>query len=651
MSYSRGDVESPDEVIACLKARGSFPAFWVSFFLIAYVSSFVLSGTRIPSLNIDFSWMSVLEYAAEFKFQFGRDIVFTFGPLGYLYADASQGYLVSQRIIFALAWAGMVAWTATGVAQKVAGPSRYLFIAWFLLFSNTGESDTGKLEQQVFLVMAYGSLIMLEYLRERKVATAIFLGAFALLALIKVTFLMAAVVSIVVCAAVQFAKGDMKAAAAIPAIFVAVFLAVWLATSQQLSSLFPWLKGGFELAGGYSEAMTIEPKLWVFRLCVTAGALFLVALIVRARGNHVSMSAAGFLLITALYTFLSWKQGLVRADKHVFAFILFLPLAFALLMIEPARNAISGKARLGLRTLFVGAIVLCILAANTQEAGTMWQRVLTWPNRVLQNAGLIMKSMTGQGKACYEAFQASPRQDPRLYLPIARSLINGSSVDVINYRQYAVLGNNLNYRPRPVFQGYSTYTPYLQSLNLAFFQSNQRPQYVLFNMESIDNRFATLDDAMLLPFLFRNYKPVAQDGNFLILQATGDRPTDVRLRLIDERTIGFDEVLNLAHMRGISLIMQVDMNSTVWGKLTKLVFQAPSVSLNIHEGEKTVSKRFIPAMAKGGFLFTPPLGNNHDVISMYEGVGGQIERVSFSRPADAWWQLSDEITVRLYSME
>jgi hypothetical protein len=262
-----------------------------------------------------------------------------------------------------------------------------------------------------------------------------------------------------------------------------------------------------------------------------------------------------------------------------------------------------------------------------------------------------MKSITGQGKTCYEAFQAAPRQDPRLDLPVARSLINGSSVDVINYRQYAALGNHLNYRPRPVFQGYSAYTPYLQTLNLAFFQSNQRPQYVLYNMESIDNRFATLDDAMLLPFLFKNYKPFAQDGNFLILQATGDKPIDVRLRLIDERTIGFGEVLNLSHLRGISLIMQVDMNSTVWGELTKLVFQAPLVSLNIHEGEKTVSKRFIPAMAKGGFLLTPPLGNNHDVISMYEGMGGQIESVSFSRPANAWWQLSDAIIVRLYQMQ
>lgn len=639
------------EVIAGLKARESFSVFWISFFFIAYISSFFLSGTRVPSLNIDFSWMAVLEYAAQFKFHFGRDIVFTFGPLGYLYTDVSQGYLIAQRIIFALAWSGMVAWTATGVAQRISGPSKYLFILWFLLFSNTGESDTGKLEQQVFLVMAYGSLILLEYLQERKGAAAVLLSAFALLALMKVTFLMAAVISIVVCAAVQGARGNIKAAAAIPGLFIAVFLALWLATDQQLASLLPWLKGSLELTGGYTEAMTVVPKPWVFRICVTAGVLFLVALVVRARSNHLSMSTAGFLLVAALYTFLSWKQGFVRADKHVFAFMLFLPLAFALLVVEPVKNVISRKARVALTTLLVGAIILCTLAANIQEAGTMWQRALNWPNRLLHNASLIVKSVTGRGKTCYEAFQAYPLQDPRVDLPLARSLIGRSSVDVINYRQYAALDNKLNYRPRPVFQGYSAYTPYLQALNLAFFRSGQRPQYLLYNMESIDNRFATLDDAMLLPFVFKNYKPVAQDGNFLILRARGDKPTDVRLQLMDERTIGFDEVLTLSHLKGTSLIMQVDMNSTLWGEFAKLVFQAPLLSLNIHEGEKTIRKRFIPAMAKDGFLFTPPLGNNHDVISMYEGIGGQIERISFSRSADAWWQLSDTITVRLYSFE
>jgi hypothetical protein len=56
-------------------------------------------------------------------------------------------------------------------------------------------------------------------------------------------------------------------------------------------------------------------------------------------------------------------------------------------------------------------------------------------------------------------------------------------------------------------------------------------------------------------------------------------------------------------------------------------------------------------MAKGGFFFTPPLGNNHDVISMYDGTGGHVESVSFSKPADASWQLSDAITVRLYRIQ
>src|SRR6185369_9698801 len=40
---------------------------------------------QIPSSGLDSSWSMVLHYAFQRHWQFGRDIVFTFGPYGFVY--------------------------------------------------------------------------------------------------------------------------------------------------------------------------------------------------------------------------------------------------------------------------------------------------------------------------------------------------------------------------------------------------------------------------------------------------------------------------------------------------------------------------------------------------------------------------------------
>jgi hypothetical protein len=208
------------------------------------------------------------------------------------------------------------------------------------------------------------------------------------------------------------------------------------------------------------------------------------------------------------------------------------------------------------------------------------------------------------------------------------------------------MGNtNDNYRPL-IFSGYSPIR--LTGNNLAF---STAAGVCAAPFESIDSRFLALDDATLLPFIFRNYKPVARDGDYLIFRATADIPDAVRLRLIHEQTLRFDETVNLSAFKGMTLIMQVDMSPTLPGKLVKFVYQSPVLYLNMREGERVIRKRFVPSMAKGGFLFAPLLQNSNDVIKMYEGSGVSADSVSFSMSADARWQLSDTITFRLYNME
>lgn len=632
--------------LAARAASYTYSYQWFFCFCLAYVSSFFLSGVYAPSLHVDPSWNVILEYAAAHNFQFGRDIVFTYGPLGFLNTSFSQGLLVPQRILIAIAWGVIVAWSATGLARQIPGMMKFAFLIWFLVFF------PGTIDQPPFLVMAYCCMILTGDVDKQKGAAATFLIVLALLSLIKFTFFMAATVGIAICIILQICKRNVKTAAIIAMFFGTIFLALWLATGQQLVNLGPWIKGSLEISSGYTEAMSVLPKMNVLVACAAAGALFLVALLVIARTAQLSMSLVGTLLTTTLFVFLTWKLSFVRADVwHVYNYIFFLPAAFAFLLTGTMQNSMSGTARRTVATLYLGVIILSALAAEFQEPGIIRAKFMNWPGVVWKNANMILKLRTGDWQSFFAAMQSKPQMTPDSDLPIAREIIGKAPVDVLNYMQAAVFANNLTYHPRPVVQGYSAFTPYLQNLNLSFLRSEQRPPYLLFKMETIDGRFPTLDDATGLLYILNNYLPAARAGNFLVMNRTAGKPADVSMKLVHEQTLRFGERLDLKPWNGKPLVMQVTMQPTLPGRAVKFFYQAPELFLIAYKGIQGKRYRFIPAMAESGFLVSPLLETNEQVLELLaQEPGSRPDSILFSRPGSAYSrsQLSNDISVRLY---
>ena len=619
--------------------------FLTAFFVLGFLSVFSPSGMLIPFLDLTASWQAVLEYAAKSKLQFGRDIVFTYGPLGYLGTIYSQGHLVAQRIVFALAWAVLAVWSAISVVRRLPAPSKYIFSVWFLFLFSRGGVDV-----QAYLVLACGySILAAEDIQQRKALSSVFIISFVVLALIKFTFFITTVACVALSSFVQAGRKQARWSLFILLAFGTALLVLWLAVGQHVINFLPWLKGSLEVTGGYAEAMTIVPIVWVFRLCFLSLVLFLAAVVVRMRSTIPDAGSAGSLLLITVCTFLTWKHGFVRADEHVFYFIYFLPVAFALVIAEPVQKTLSQKGQMSLTVLFGAATLLCLIAANIQKKDEVKNAFAEWPGRLLYNTNNAIKSLTGNGNACYEALRSQKNRGGELL--VASSLIGSATVDVIDCLQWAALANDLNYHPRPVFQGYSVYTPYLQAINLSFFKSRDRPSYLLFNTETIDSRYVTLDDATALPYILRNYDLAGQDGKFLILRSKEGPPIDVHMKLIHEETVSFDKKINLSEWNNVPLIMQVDVKPTFVGRLMTFIYQSPVLSLNIHSGDKVLSTRFIPEMASRGFFINPLLFENKDVANLYKGIGTRVVGISFSKSDFPLEQLSDNITLKLYGLE
>ena len=123
-------------------------------------------------------------------------------------------------------------------------------------------------------------------------------------------------------------------------------------------------------------------------------------------------------------------------------------------------------------------------------------------------------------------------------------MIGSESVDVMNYLALAPVANGLNYQPRPVFQGFVAYTPALQQLNEQYFESADRPHFVMMSHDATDGRFPALEDSAALNQVLNNYVPVARDGRFLVLQHRISAQSP-EFQLLHEQSLHFGEKLDL----------------------------------------------------------------------------------------------------------
>jgi hypothetical protein len=619
-------------------------AGWVVLFLITYITVFSVSGTTLPTMNLDDSWQVVLEYAVVKNMQFGTDIVFTYGPLGYLGTSISKGLLGTQRIVSAFIGAGITAWAVVFLAMKMPKPSNYLFIGCFLFLS-----ETGFMEHYAYLVMAACSLLLLGEWQKHKTVAAAFIIALVFVSLIKFTLFLAAVVTLLVCCSVQAGKRNYKTSLLIALFFSAVFVVLWLATGQDPAHIRPWIKGSMEISGGYTEAMSLVPKPGVLAASIAAYLLFLTALLFRAASEKRSPATIGFLLLAAMYVFLSWKHGFVRADDHVQSFYLFLPVAFGLLQVAPGNSPLSHKVRTTLYLLNIVTICLCLWAGSLQRADFK-NKILTYPDTLQRHARLVFAAATGAIPHLNQKKSAGTLPGPQFDLPRIRALVGRDTVDVFSHAQLAALENNLNYRPRPVIQSYSAYTPYLQDLNRAFYRSDKRPVWLLFKLQSIDKRFTALDDAPVLPYILKNYEIVGAEGDFVLLKLRRTPPADVRLTRIHEQEIAFGETLDLSRWNSMPVLMQVEMKPTAVGKMIAFLYQAPPLAIHSVSGAQQMSHRFIPALAHHGFMVTPLLLNNEFLIDFYQGKSLATDAVGFTGDGSFPDRYAHKIKVTLFAI-
>ncbi len=582
------------------------------FFVLLFLAIFTYP--HFPVAELDPSWRMALTQGLVDGWQFGRDLVFTYGPLGFLMGNTYSGVTFWPFVLWQAASSLAFALLIYRQGLRLTGYARAFYWGTTILLG------VGYVDSLLMVVMA---LIGFEFVRDagqsRRVWHAALLVLLGVLAVIKFTNLMLAAFMVGIAALLDWQRRRPDEAAWKIGWFAGSFLLLWTLCGQSVLNLPAYLINSLEISQGYEQTMGLVGSGTALGMGIVVFVLLVAYAGFHLLGHADRPRALAGCLILGAFLYLNWKHGFVRADGHMIGFFIcaLLPItAFPALLDEPLRF------RVWQRALLVPAGVLSVLGIHEALPGPV-----RFAFGLLQEKIYANVYNTVHFDRYYASYRDRLRAERTGYdLPKTKAVVGESTVDVLGYLQAVAIFNRLNYRPRPVLQSYSAYTPRLQQLNADYLASDRAPDFLLFRLETIDDRYAMLDDARALYIFIHRYEYVHSEKGFqLWRRLPGEFDfTTIAPRPRREIELEVGRPLDLTAHGTSPLWIEIDLPRTLLGRVRDFFYKPPIVRLALKDtAGNTTSYRLPLPLARAGFIVNPMI---EDTVGFMQFTGGKPER-------------------------
>jgi hypothetical protein len=489
------------------------PPTWVLGVIVALLGWRV--GFHPPWGGLDASWTAGLAMAAKEGLHFGTQVVFTYGPLGFLdvsnlwYGDLAVLaflYLATLYVGFSVALVWALRRSLPIVPSVLIA---FLIVAWLPL-----------LEQSI-LVAVIVCLGVLERERSQGIVNLLVVGgaSFAALeALVKLSS--GPIVALVFLVGVIGVRARWWQMLGFLGLLAAEILLLWLVAGQSLSAIPDFLENTWQVVSGYSAAMITEPNAaaWkVFTATLVTVGLVAASARARYRDRRARWAAAALMGIAAFAVF---KEGVVRADAgHL---TLFFSTACVLWIAIP-----WGRARWG--WLVAGSAVIAAVGVPVRPSGL--------PTHI--NPIANVRYATDQFRTLVSGSRrAKMTNDGRFEREIGYNVdsqmladLRGHTVAVEPWEIGVAWAYQLDWDPLPVVQNYQAYTSRLDEANATAVESPRGPDRILrentvspgYPTGDIDSRYPGWDPPAQARAILCHFVPLHTSARWQVLGRTSNR--------------------------------------------------------------------------------------------------------------------------------
>lgn len=588
----------------------------------------------MPQTGLDPSWCAALNEAVAKHMVFGRDLVFTFGPLASVYTQTYHPGTDDIMLVFS----GLVAAGFCIACALLVSPHRhFILLALPVLVAEATFRDPPFDRDAPFLALPIIVLLLclrtslpnghaLRLVPSRLVicGIAIASAAMATLPLIKGSFSGPVSLALVLCCAI-IASRSRRIALAFALLVVSTTCVAWFAVGQPLAALPAFFIAQAPIIGGYSEAMSVTgpADAWIVFIAAATWLLWIFARdVARPIGLAGWFAFSGF----ACLHFVAFKAGFVRHDQH--ATIAAGTLLFAGLVIAAIgnpRHALLGS------LISVCAWGMIEFGDRRGETREIYTRIATASLDVKNGLGIRL-SAHGKLDAEYERSLAQIRTA----LPLPAVI---GTTDVYPYELSTVFAHHLPWSGRPVFQSYSAYSPALAALNAAHLRASNAPDNVFVDVGTIDSRAPLLDDASSWPILLSSrYEIAGHDTNFIHFVRRKEGPT-TRVSPPPAVTLAAELNQTIALPFSGTVWASIDLRPTLLGRIGLALFKLPGVRIEatLDDG-RVISNRYVPSMGRTGFIVSPYVDSNDSLMALAAGDANSnaVRAIRILAPARLW---------------
>jgi len=570
-----------------------FIAVAVLFFLSGYAPWRIGYPETSP---LDMSWLMVLKWAHAHSVDFGHNLIFTFGPWGFVI----EGYDPNSYGTMVLAWTFMGAALFLGLialAREAKSPPPWVGAILLIFIAALLGPNVTQVQDDRMFALSWVLLLVQFYAHDRlaTIAKVLLVAAMALAGQIKFDMTALAVGITVIASIDQILKRQWPW---LIGWFLAAYVGLWLLAGQSITSLPAFLAHSMNLAGAYTGADSLRGPTEVrdVSLFLSCGvpALILVAVAHWRKWTTMTLMLAG----VGFCGLLDFKAGYVRHDLHEMEGTVGLALLLILVSytlwrwLDWSFKVIALAACLGSLGLAWHSYSEFDRFGLPHELGLAFSE---FPARM----GTAVSWLGGHNNQApeYDEMVSKLRDVPGIPEP-------QGSVDVYPWDQAVVLAHGWDYQPRPVFQSYVAFTTELSEINAAFLRSPSAPDSILFDVKYIQGFPAMEEDAASWPELLTRYDLKDARGQMLLLQKS-DSPRKYQIVEGETLTAQFGDTIDVP-VRGELVWAKIDVQPSLLGRAMDALYKLPPVAMFIARGSGEVSAfRLLPDVARDGFLLSP----------------------------------------------
>ncbi|MBP8181553.1 MAG: hypothetical protein KAZ88_11235 [Acidimicrobiia bacterium] len=473
--------------------------------------------------GLDISWVTASHVIARRGLSYGNDVVFTYGPWGFLGMPRMYSTITGiAAVVAVLAAHGVLGYHSARTFRRYA-PWPIALIATFYLLRFTSQLMLPSAALAAVLATLVVAWAIVQVINERRFSTVTLVAAGLLCALI-VTMklndgLNAAAAVGLMATGLGWKHGGwrqaLKCGGIVTASWFAGVLVWWMVAGQNPANLGEWARVSLQLASGYGDAMGItEPgRSWQIPAAALTVLVVVAIALLRLR-RHAPVLRLTVLAILAVHWAIMGTWSFVRHDAHATAFF---ATTLVILLAFWHRGTIRFAAPASIALAITAWLVVLPPGADKQ-----WDRAaLPWEWSFLQDTvkGVTTdraELMDTSREALRETYALSPEMVERL---------TGSTVHIDPQEATVAWAYpEFAWDPLPIYQEYQAYSAPLDDLNAERLADDDRgPTYVLRENVTVDDRIARFEAPAVMLELVCGFAQDDETERWVLFERAEDR--------------------------------------------------------------------------------------------------------------------------------